>query len=248
MQERYKINVVVVGVEGEINLGFIVRLCANFNVDRLVLVNPQVDPFSDTVRRFAANGVWFLEKGHVTITDSLEEALKDSDVSACTSAKVGGSSDVLRHAFTLREFAEKIAPKYKRIAVVFGRESVGLTREELAACNMLVHIPANPEYPVLNLSHAVAIVLYELFISLNKVHTRRFIHEPPPSEVLKRSYEHLRHVVERVVDRERIQTVLAAIKHVLWGCELSSGEASALYYFAKRARRVVDECTGKGGV
>lgn len=48
------------------------------------------------------------------------------------------------------------------VALVFGNESAGLTNEELLACQVLVHIPADPEYTSLNLAQAVQVVAYEL--------------------------------------------------------------------------------------
>ena len=48
-------------------------------------------------------------------------------------------------------------------ALVFGRENHGLDRTELALCDLTVQVPTSPEHPVLNLSHAVGILLYELF-------------------------------------------------------------------------------------
>ena len=46
------------------------------------------------------------------------------------------------------------------VAVVFGPEDNGLSRDELGRCDLLVHVPARREFPTLNLSHAVAVVLY----------------------------------------------------------------------------------------
>jgi tRNA/rRNA methyltransferase len=48
------------------------------------------------------------------------------------------------------------------VAFVFGNETAGLTNEELLACQVLVHIPANPDYTSLNLAQAVQVVAYEL--------------------------------------------------------------------------------------
>ncbi|ABM81469.1 RNA methyltransferase [Hyperthermus butylicus] len=232
-----RVRLVVVGVEGEINLGFIARLAANFAIDEFYLVSPVASPESSEARRFAANGVYMLDR--VIVVDSLEEALKGVDLAVCTSAKIGQASDVLRHAVTPREFAEEIAPRYESVAVVFGRESVGLTRDELAKCHLLVHIPANPNYPVLNLSHAVAILLYELY---NTRRGEKQLHEPARGETLERIYEHLSWLAEKLVDRERVSQVKAALKHILWRCSITGGEASMLYYFAKKLRKRLEAC------
>ncbi len=234
--QRGIVRLVLVGIEGEINLGFIARLAANFKVDEFYLVAPRASPDSQEARRFAANGSYMLDKA--IVVENLDEALRGVDIAACTSAKIGQRSDVIRHAVSAREFAEEIAPRYTRIGIVFGRESVGLTRDELTKCNLLVHIPANPEYPVLNLSHAVGIVLYELWQSLHVVE----LHEKAPEKQLSYIYEKLEPLIDLVVDKERSQHVKAAIKHILWKSKITSGEASALYYFAKKLRRLVEEC------
>ena len=232
-----KVRLVIVGIEGEINLGFIARLAANFAVDEFYLVSPIASPDSNEARRFAANGAYMLDR--VVIVDNLDEALKGVDLAACTSAKVGQASDVLRHAVTSREFAENIATRYESVAVVFGRESVGLTRDELAKCHLLVHIPANPSYPVLNLSHAVSILLYELY---NVRRGSKRLHELARSETLERIYEHLAWLAEKLVDSERVGQVKAALKHILWRCNITGGEASMLYYFAKKLRKQLEAC------
>lgn len=162
------LKVVIVGIEGEINMGFIVRLCKNFNVDELAIVKPQINPWSEEVKRFAANGVDYLYSGKVKVYETLDDAIKDVGISACTSGVVSTEGvDVLRRAIELSEFAD-IATRYMNVAIVFGRESVGLTRNEIAKCDLLVHIAANPEYPILNLSHAVGIALYTLYKAFGK--------------------------------------------------------------------------------
>lgn len=153
-------RIVVVEPEGEINIGFIARVAANFGVEKLYLVNPRVE-IGEEARRFSAHAASFLDNNTV-IVDSLPEALSGVEVSACTSANIGDTGDVLRHPLTPREFAELHG--WKNLAIVFGRESVGLTREEIKLCDVLVTIPASPAYPVLNVSHTVAIILYELYV------------------------------------------------------------------------------------
>ena len=231
-----RIRLIIVGIEGEINLGFIARLAANFRVDEFYLVSPRALPSSPEARRFAANGVYMLDRA--IIVNELDEALKGVGLSACTSAKIGQKGDVVRHAVSAREFAEQIAPRYSSIGLVFGRESVGLTREELARCDLLVHIPANPDYPVLNLSHAVGIILYELWQSLNKPQ----LYEKAPEKQLRYIYEKLEPVIDILVDKERVSQVKAALKHLLWKSGITPGEASLLYYLAKRLRRAIEEC------
>jgi tRNA/rRNA methyltransferase/tRNA (cytidine32/uridine32-2'-O)-methyltransferase len=51
------------------------------------------------------------------------------------------------------------------IALVFGNERTGLEAAELDLCNIASHIPVSDAFPSLNLSHAVQIYAYELFLA-----------------------------------------------------------------------------------
>jgi len=236
------IKVVVVGIEGEINLGFIIRLCKNFDVDELALVKPQANVWSEETKRFAANGVDYLYSGKVKIYDSLEDALKNMGISACTSAVIDvDSGDLLRKAVELEHFIQ-IAKSYTDIAIVFGRESTGLTREEIAKCNLLVHIASNPSYPVLNLSHAIAIVLYELYKELNK---------PSLIEKMDKVDEELLSVAEKYIvelagivasDERQREMFSMAFKHLLRKSSLSRSEAGFLVTFIRRLANKLAKC------
>lgn len=68
-------------------------------------------------------------------------------------------------ALAAREAAARCRAEAGRhpVALVFGREHAGLTNDELAFCHYTVHIPANPDYPALNLAAAVQVVAYEVW-------------------------------------------------------------------------------------
>ena len=153
------IRLVIVEPEGEYNVGFIARLARNFLVDELYIVNPKAD--LNKAREFSAKGLEYLERAK--IVSDYDEALKGVDLKIATSSIADVKGDILRKSITPEQAVELSAGK--NVALIFGRESVGLTREEIAKADFLLHIPANPEYPVLNLSHAVAIVLYEFWKS-----------------------------------------------------------------------------------
>jgi tRNA/rRNA methyltransferase/tRNA (cytidine32/uridine32-2'-O)-methyltransferase len=53
-------------------------------------------------------------------------------------------------------------------AIVFGNERTGLEDEELQLCNFASHIPVDETFPSINLSHAVQIYTYELFLAQGK--------------------------------------------------------------------------------
>lgn len=232
--EMRLIKIVIVGIEGEINLGFIVRLCRNFNVDELALVKPIINPWSDEVRRYAANGAIFIDSGKMRVYDSLDDALNGIGISACTSAVIDvDSSDMLRKAIDLEDFVS-IARNYDSIAVVFGRESVGLTREEIAKCNLLVHIAANPEYPVLNLSHAVGIVLYRLYKTLRGRSLFNYI-EKVDEEQISILERYIDDIVNLIASDERQRHLFSiTFKRFIRKAITSRQEAGLLITFIRR--------------
>lgn len=154
------IRVVVVGPKFPGNVGAICRCMANFDVDDLWLVNPcEID---DEARNRAKHGNFILERAH--IVSSMGEAVEGCFLVAGTSGIVTkGESNYARIPVPAREFAEGARGYGERIALVFGREDVGLLQAELNQCDVLIHVPTSDEYPILNLSHSVGIVLYEMF-------------------------------------------------------------------------------------
>ena len=118
--------------------------------------------------------------------------------------------------------------------MVFGRESTGLTREEILKCDVLVSIPASKAYPVLNLSHAVAIILYELFKRL-KLSASQYHVEPAREQYLRILEDRLICIVKHIMESDpRLPQALAAVKHLVHKASLTAGEAGILIYLAKR--------------
>ena len=94
---------------------------------------------------------------------NLKDALIDSHHIFATSSR---KRTITWPTYTPKEAALEIDAKLKesqKISIVFGREDRGLTNEELELANSLIEIPANPEYPVLNLAMSVQVIAYELF-------------------------------------------------------------------------------------
>ena len=157
-----KIQVVLVEPESSLNVGMIARAMKNFGFHDLRLVSPMFESFEKAyVLAMHAKDVLRGAK----IFYSLQEAVSESDVVIGTTAKVSPGS-IRRRAVYLRDYVQKLRWD-ATYSLVFGRESTGLTNEELDMCDVIMTIPASEEYPTLNLSNAVAIVLYEFFVSLN---------------------------------------------------------------------------------
>ncbi|WP_292465358.1 RNA methyltransferase [Methanolobus sp.] len=142
------------------NVGSVARAMKNFGFSELVLVNPCK---LEVESRAMSSHAWDLLQG-ATIVDSLEEAVDGASIVIGTTGIAGVAFDLhLRvPAYSPREIKTRLSGTQGTVAVLFGREDHGFSREELKMCDMIMTIPTSDIYPVMNMSHAVAVVLYEL--------------------------------------------------------------------------------------
>ena len=141
----------------EVNVGHIARIMANFGYTRLILVNPKVN--LNKARKFASHGVYLLDNAEICQF----EDLKKFDYKIGTTAIFDVSTtNVLRSTVSPRFMADAIKNFSGSVCLIFGRDTVGLTNEELETLDMIVSIYADSSYPTLNIGHSAAIILYEL--------------------------------------------------------------------------------------
>jgi len=142
------------------NIGAIARSMKNFGLEELVLVRPCA--IGEEATKRAMHGIDILNNARTVFTD--DEAFDGIDFIAATSGvDTVNEKNFSRISMSPREFAEKIRGTEGKMALLFGREDFGLDKGLLRRCDFLVTIPANPQYSILNISHAAAILFYELF-------------------------------------------------------------------------------------
>ena len=145
------------------NAGAVARIMKNFGFSNLVLISPSFSIADEECRKYAMHAQDILQK--VKIYKTFDEIVEKLDyVVGTSSIESKDDKHHLRKALTVRKFAEEVYKMDGKIGIAFGREDYGLLNEEVKKCDLLVKIPTSDEYPVLNLSHAVCIVLYELFL------------------------------------------------------------------------------------
>ena len=182
-----EVVVVLVGPKNEGNVGAVARAMKNFGARRLVLVDPC--PIGEEARKRAVHGVDILDAARTV--RSVDSALRGVDlVAGTTGIATASEKKFLRIALTPKEFAQRVAPMDGSLAILFGREDFGLLDAELARCDLLVSIPASPQYTVMNLSHAAVVVLYELFATRSGKDARRRA-SGPEKEVLHRAFSEI---------------------------------------------------------
>jgi len=160
-------DVIFVGAEGEENIGYVARLMENFGLKKLILVAPKCK-IGIKARTRAMHG-WNVLKNAKTMA-SFEGAIEPYATVIGTTAKVFSDSSITRAYMTPRELASSL-PDKANACIIFGRESRGLTSKELGQCDVVVHIPAS-KYFTLSISHAAAILFYELFSTKSNIQRR----------------------------------------------------------------------------
>ncbi len=141
------------------NIGFIARIMKNFGFDKLSLYKCNIDEKAFITASHAAD---VLERARVI--ENLKDFLANKNLIVGTTGITGLKEEryLRRPIFYPDELREHLKGRHAKTVILFGREDYGLSNEEIEMCDMLVNIPASPEYPVMNVSHAVAVILYEL--------------------------------------------------------------------------------------
>lgn len=150
-------RIVLVGTSHPANIGASARAMKTMALDALHLVAPQCGVDAQAVAMAAhADDVLHRACYH----EGIESAVTDATLVLGLTARPRREGVP---ALTPREAAAMVLAEQGATAILFGRERTGLTNEELGFCHRLVHIPANPAYPALNLAAAVQIMSYEIF-------------------------------------------------------------------------------------
>jgi TrmH family RNA methyltransferase len=193
----YNVEVILLSPSHAGNVGSIARLCRNFEVPHLTLINPKCDPKDLEALKLAR------PEGHEILADCMvKEDLKE----ALSHAQfVIGFSKPLSEGRLESKHIDQIIPLLtpdKKVAFLFGRESSGLTNEELELCSYICEIPSSPRMHSLNLSHAVAIALARLYEVYNKGKKRAYYGmkeqrlQAASFELLESLYGHLETALE----------------------------------------------------
>lgn len=144
------------------NIGAAARAMKTMGLRSLYLVNPKSFPDKEAERRAA--GAWDV-LNNTRVCTTLGEALRDTVLAAAVTAR---SRDLSHEVLDARQGALELIGHARQypVALVFGTETSGLTAREVSKCQIVVHIPANPDYSSLNLASAVQVMAYELRMAL----------------------------------------------------------------------------------
>jgi tRNA (cytidine32/uridine32-2'-O)-methyltransferase len=160
-KQLQRIRIVLVGTTHPGNIGAVARAMKNMCLEDLWLVAPKQFPCAEATAR-ASGADDLLAKARVCA--DLEEAIADCRLVMGASARL---RSVTWPQLGPRDCAQRLVEETAAgpAALLFGRESSGLSNQELDRCGYLVHIPSNPRFSSLNLAAAVQILTYEIHMA-----------------------------------------------------------------------------------
>jgi len=150
---------VLVSPRNPLNIGAVARAMANFGFSRLAVVAPFEAHWREAKSAVGAPEVLLNAKS----TEHLGEAVADCTLTVGTGSLTYRKPE--QRIVRLPELPPLVGRELAnggRVAMVFGPEKHGLTREDLSYCHMLVEIPTDIRQPSMNLGQAVAVCLYEV--------------------------------------------------------------------------------------
>ncbi|MDE1870963.1 MAG: RNA methyltransferase [Candidatus Micrarchaeota archaeon] len=156
-----EIEVAIMEPKYQINLGHMARVSKNFGVKRLILINPRCNHRGKLAIKYSKHARELLEKASVL----KHLGVKGNSFIIGTTGiwhKTGDSFYNVYSLVQLTAMARRSASARKKVIVLMGRDDTGLSKSELRMCDATVCIGADRKYPILNISHALAIILHAL--------------------------------------------------------------------------------------
>ena len=234
MSLNKQVKIILIETSNSGNIGSVLRAMKTMGFKNLCLVNPKKFP-SDEAKALAANAKDMIDD--VVVVDTLDKALSDIDFVVGTSSRIRKVPWPNEPLNTVAPQINKIIESTTNVGILFGREDRGLTNDELQRCNLHMHIPANEEYPVLNLAMAVQVVCYQIYIdSLSKnslVKNDNWDVPKAKSNHVKRLIEHFISVAEEleVFNKGNPRQIGARIKRMFTRIGLDEMEVNFLRGF-----------------
>ena len=193
-----EIAIAVVDAETPGNVGTIARAMKNFGLSELLLVDPpELEPEGEAYG-FAGRAREDVLPGATEL--SLERLLEEYHTVGTTAITNEDATSHVRYpALTAAELPEHLSGLDSRVAVVFGRERVGLENDELARMDAVCSIPASDGYPSLNLGQAATVLCYELrALTVAETQHPQQLHERADQPELERLHDRFEGFLEAV--------------------------------------------------
>jgi tRNA/rRNA methyltransferase len=212
------------------NIGACARAIKNFGFSDLSIVEPR-DPWPNTKARMTSVGAYnIIQKAR--IYKNVSDAVKNFDLVFASTAR---KRDINKKHVSIFNFV-KILAKHKKsnIGIMFGPEASGLSNHDLSLSNFIIQIPTSKKLTSLNLSHAVIVICYEIYKSLN---LNKFKKEKTLTKLTsKSSIKNLIKYLEKMLDNknffkppEKKKSMILNINNIFGRLQLSDKELRILF-------------------
>jgi tRNA/rRNA methyltransferase len=227
-----RVEIVLINPLYEGNVGFSARVMKNFGFEHLVLVDPC--PLGEEAKARASHAQDVLRNA---VNSTLDDVFSRSSLTIATTGEVSKSvCHAMRMPFySPGEVRELIREIDGTVSILFGRENWGLNNEEIRRSDLICTIPSNPGYPILNLSHAVGILCYEL------AHLPRGSYLLASPEEMDHLYRHIDRFLTRIDHPPfKRENTMLLIHRILGRAHLTVREASTLHGLMRRTEWQMD--------
>jgi len=207
------------------NIGAAARAMCNMGIKKLVVVAPESFDI-EKVRKLATHAASeVVDK--IAIFEYVREALAPYNYVVCTTARLGGERRTISSPSVAAKNLVAISRK-NRVAVLFGPEDRGLLNDDIRLCHEIVNIPAS-DFPSLNVSQAVLIICYELFLA-GLEEKPKFIPRLATRHELDGMYDKLKEILVRInyINPENPDYWMNRLRHFSTRLELRAREVSII--------------------
>ncbi len=226
MDDAGRFGVVLVEPRFPGNVGSVARAMANFGFDWLLLVRPCLLDHAEG--RQMALAAWPIVE-QAEVHDNLAAALAPFHHAVATTCR-GGS--LRRDPEPPRSLAARLVrvPVGERVALVFGPEDRGLTNEELSLCQGVSMVPTSPSFSSMNISHAVALFLWELSALSGDMPDRAGETPRADSRSLEGMYRHIEKVLLATgfLHRDNPQRIMRVLRRIFGRAGLDEREVRVI--------------------
>ena len=229
-------EIVLVNTQLPENLGATARSMLNFQFERLRVINPKFSLDNEKIIPVCAGADKVIKK--IKVFEKFSDSIKDFNYVIATSNRVRSQK---KNEIGFRKLKEIISKNFK-VAIVFGPEKSGLDNEDLSLCDYTIKINSNQKFSSLNLSHAVAIVCYNLYTLLLKKgesNKEKLIENVAKKNELLSFYK----ILEETLDtsnffnvKERKKITFQKIKNIFCKYKMSSEEVRTLISIFKKIK------------
>ena len=226
---KTKFGIVLIKPQLGENIGACARSMKNFGLKNLKIVLPKFSFPNHKTKVTSVGAFDIINK--TKVYGNIEDALKTFDTVVSLSAR---RRDINKKHITMLDFWKLLeTDNYKRVGLMFGQESSGLSNKDLSYSNYILQIPTSNNFKSLNLSHSVTIICYEIFKYLNTKTINKFGKKLKVSSKSK-IFTLMKHLIDLLdanqffVPREKKHSMLININNLIYRLEPNDKELRIL--------------------